>query len=158
PPRLAAPALLANQDLCILVNVSLTREPTKGVEGLAGDFVDELSRFVRQGHGLIMFAGDNVEPAAYNRVFGKAGLLPLPIKSVIERPFDDPLLFNRDSIALASYQPLKEGESYKLFGLVPTWKALLLDEVDSPNSHSVSDTKKTEKPLTIAVRYSNGQP
>src|SRR5262249_33215972 len=147
---------LAKQDLCVLVNVALERDLSKGIDAPPEDFFDELGKFVRQGHGLIVFAGENVKAAAYNRILGKAGLLPLPLKGVVDRPFDDPLLFNRDSVALAAYQPLKESESYKLFGLIPTWKAILLDEADTSKSDSSGEakselTKKKDSPLTVTV-------
>jgi hypothetical protein len=50
-------------------------------------FVDEVRQFVRRGGALVAFAGKNVVPEDYNRLFhkGDGDLLPLPIAEIVER-------------------------------------------------------------------------
>jgi hypothetical protein len=82
--------------------------------------------------------------------------LPLPIKNIIDRPFADPLVFNPDSVALSAYQPFKSSENYKLFGLIPTWKALALEE--KATRASEDGPKKDAGGPTVAFRYASGEP
>lgn len=167
-PRLAAPALLAKQELCILVNVALQADPKnpKGAQVLPADFVEELAKFVRQGHGLIIYAGDNVDPEAYNRILGKKhGLLPLPLKAVAEQ--QKPWLLNRNSAALPAYWKFKDDDYFQDFNSIEVFKFM---EVEEPvrkepqkaavEPHGDSPPSKDGKPdpLTIAFRYNNGKP
>ncbi len=165
PPRLASPALLAKQDLCVLVNTPLQAD-LKHPEALPSDFLDELGRFVREGHGLIIAAGDHVQPEAYNRLLGKKlGLLPMPIKGVMERSLKEPLLVNRDSFALSAFLKFKDDEFYKDFNRVETYKALDLDETASPSpavedllAPDPSPSKGEGAVATVALRFQNGSP
>lgn len=128
PPRLASPALLAKQDLCILVNAAAQAD-LKQRDALAGDFLNELGRFVREGHGLLIFAGDHVQPEAYNRLLGrKLGLLPLKIKGIVDKSIQEPLLVNRDSFDLPAFLKFKTDDFYKDFNRIEAYKALELDE------------------------------
>ncbi len=166
-PRLASPALLAKTDLCILVNVALQPDLKRQTEVLPADFVEELARFVKQGHGLIVYAGDNVAPEPYNRILGsKHGLLPLPIKKVNE--VKKPLHINRHSAALPAYMNFKEDDYYKDFSKVEVFRSLELEQpamVEVPkneetpkNSPPADKTDKEKNLLTIALRYDNDQP
>jgi len=77
-PRLAAPLQLADKDLCILVDVPLRPSVSNEAGHLSTGFLERLAKFVREGHGLLIFAGPHVEPEAYNQVLEeKYGLLPL---------------------------------------------------------------------------------
>ena len=90
-PRLAAPALLNKADLCILVNVALAADAKKPAEVLPADFVEALAGFVNQGKGLLIYAGENIAPEPYNRLLGKKlGLLPMPIKGIMDFPIKPP--------------------------------------------------------------------
>jgi uncharacterized protein YjbJ (UPF0337 family) len=83
--RLATAALLQNQDICILVNCAL--QGKAGADALEANFVEALDPFVREGHGLLIFSGDNVEPEPYNKILGKKlGLLPLPLMPALKIP------------------------------------------------------------------------
>jgi hypothetical protein len=169
PPRLAAPALLAKQDLCILVNAAVQTD-AKQPTALASDFLDELGRFVRQGKGLLIFAGDQVQPAAYNRVLGqRLGLLPLPIKGVVQRAVKEPLLINRDSFELPALLKFKTDELYKDFNRVEVWKALELDTGrlapvrrtgtdPAPAEEGDAEAATAEMPPIVALRYQNSLP
>jgi hypothetical protein len=158
PPRLASPALLARQDLCILVNVALQAD-LKQRETLPADFLDELGRFVRQGHGLIICAGDQVRPEPYNRLLGqKLGLLPMKINGVVERSLKQPLLVNRDSFELPAFLKFKADEFYKDFSRVEAYKALELEPFAAAATKPGDAGAKAEPPVTVALRFNNGLP
>ena len=64
----------ADFDLVILANVAqLDRENTQRLE-----------KYVKEGGGLLLLSGDQVEPATWNRIFWKQGngLLPAPLKDI----------------------------------------------------------------------------
>ncbi len=152
PARLAAPALLARADLCFLVNVNL--QPRAGVKGDAvpADFVEELGRFVRQGHGLVVYAGDNVRADAYGAVLGKRqGLLPLPIRGVYRTDTGTPLVIDRASFSLPAFAKFKDDERYKDFSRTEVWKALELDEAPARD-------RPDDEPATVALRTADGKP
>jgi hypothetical protein len=71
--------LLDGQDACVLADVPVGT----GVAGaLRPDFLDRLARFVRDGGGLLIFAGPHVDPDAYNTQLGSGlGLLPARLVS-----------------------------------------------------------------------------
>ena len=107
----AAPGLLADKDVCILVNA-----PLGGPGSVPEDFVQRLGEFVKDGHGLLITGGpnvqkDDVQPAARQgrveavadgtrrRVRGAEGqaavpgpehdrreVVPGPVQAVGERP------------------------------------------------------------------------
>ena len=128
-PRLASPARLANQDLCILVNVALKANLKKPAEVLPADFADELAKFVRDGHGLMIFAGDHVAAEPYNKILGDdLGLLPVKIKGFLNAPEKSPFLLNRNSVGLPAFWKFKEDERYKDFDKVHVFRTLELEE------------------------------
>jgi len=128
-PRFAAPALLAKQDICILVNCSLKADPKFPGTPLAKDFIEELERFVRQGHALMIFAGDNVSPTHYNEILGKQhGLLPTKINGLFDMPQEKPLFFNRGSAGLPAFWKFRDEDFYKNFNDVAVWRALDMAE------------------------------
>ncbi|MCI0684945.1 MAG: BatA domain-containing protein [Gemmataceae bacterium] len=170
PPRLASPALLARQDLCILVNAA-AQPDLKHRDALARDFLDELGRFVREGHGLIIFAGDQVQADAYNRLLGqKLGLLPLKIKGVVERAIKEPLLVNRDSFDLPAFLKFKTDEFYKEFNRVEAYQALELDESQAAAASRAGPSDPVQRagpdgnqeasaaPARVVLRFQNGLP
>jgi hypothetical protein len=163
-PRLAAPALLAKTDLCILVNVALEADAKKPADVLPADFLDELAGFVRHGKGLIIYAGDNVAPDAYNRLLGKKhGLLPLPIKGVLEHPVKSPLKLNPGSAGIPAFWKFRDDEYYKGLKDVEVYKALDLEEPEKAAKAKDDATaneprEKKQDPLTVALRYANGKP
>src|SRR5262249_12817058 len=128
-PRLASPARLTNQDLCILVNVALKANPKHPAEVLPADFADELAKFVRDGHGLMIFAGDHVAAEPYNKILGDdLGLLPLKIKGFIEAQPKSPLLVNRNSVGLPAFWKFKENDFYKSMDFIEVYRSLELEE------------------------------
>jgi hypothetical protein len=157
PARLASPALLAKADLCFLVNVSL--QPKIGIKGDAApaDFVEELGRFVRQGHGLVVFAGDNVRADAYNQLLGKKqGLLPLPIKGTYRASAGAPLLVDRESFALPAFGKFKDDDYYKDFSKVEVWQAL--DLIEPVAKDDDAKPKAEDESVTVVLRANDGKP
>ena len=59
----ASPGHLADKEVCVLVNA-----PVGGPGSLQADFVQSLGEFVKQGHGLLITSGPNVEKTVYNRL------------------------------------------------------------------------------------------
>jgi hypothetical protein len=178
--RLASPQLLKNQDICVLVNCSL--QAKVGVEGLPTDFIEALEPFVRkEGHGLIMFSGDNVKPDVYNKLLGKKlGLLPMPLKAAV-RADKKPFKVDRQSFRFGppAFWIFKDDEKfYKEFDEVEVWQHLQLDEaaarderekdkkaalenkdVDPADADKKDDVVvKEDNPRNVLLRLNNNQP
>ncbi len=96
----ASPGLLADQEVCILLNV-----PLGGAGALPADVVQRLGEFVKEGHGLLIASGANVEKNTYNRLLGAAGsdLLPMELGDVYESPKEKPFFPDPNSIDLQSF-------------------------------------------------------
>jgi hypothetical protein len=165
-PRQASPLLLANQNLCILADVALDGAGKRQTEGLSAEFIDHLSTFVRQGHGLIIFGGDNVQPDAYNRVLGHGkgqGLLPATLKGVHEAPAREPLLINRRSGLLPGLVRFQDDNYKQVSELVRVWKTLEVEEpapqapAKAANQEKADPAAKSEAARVI-LRYNDGKP
>jgi hypothetical protein len=146
PVRMASKVALENQDVCILVNCAL--ESKFNVDGLPGEFVEALEPFVRGGRGLVIFSGDQVDPEAYNKVFGeKLGLLPAALKSVVkaenvvQKKVGDkvvgqvePFVMNRSSFGSGpkAFWKFKEDLLFKSFDEVQVFQHLEIDEGTTP--------------------------
>ncbi len=101
-PQGALPALLADKDVCILVDVPLSDPPT----GLRQDFIDRLIRFVQDGKGLWIIGGPQVKPADYNAMLGSGvatPLLPADLAQAVTAPVDRPFHPAVESIPTGSY-------------------------------------------------------
>lgn len=159
PARLASPALLAKADLCFLVNATLQAKVGLG-DAVPADFVEELGRFVRQGHGLVIFAGDNVRADAYNAILGKKqGLLPMPIKATHKVTTGSPMLVDRDSFALPAFGKFKDDDYYKDFAKVEVWQALeLIEPVAREPNEDDAKSRPPDDAATVALRLSDGKP
>jgi uncharacterized repeat protein (TIGR01451 family) len=157
--RLASPALLAKADLCILTDVALEPRPGKAAEVLPADFLAALDPYVRQGHGLVIFAGENVAADAYNRLLSKKyDLLPMRLVKAVKLPASKPLEFDRNSFTRPAFQPFRDDEYYKEFSKVGVWQAFELEE--SPGSTADAEKKddRDAPARGVLFRYSNGQP
>jgi hypothetical protein len=150
-PRLAAPGLLTEKDLCILTNVAVEPEPGRDAESLSPDFLEALSGFVRKGRGLLIFAGENVSIPAYNRQLSRKQLLPAGLKKLAERPAKDPLFLDRKSITSESYWNFREDEFYKSLNDVQVWRSFEVDEPDR-------GADKSGEGAQVLMRFTNGKP
>ncbi len=120
---------------------------------------------MREGKGLIVYAGDNVAPDAYNRILDKKyGLLPLPIKGVAQNPFQNPLKLNPGSAGIPAFWMFRDDDYYKGLKDVEIYKSLDLEEpekTDAKKDVPVAASEPSDKkhdPQTIAFRFSNGKP
>jgi hypothetical protein len=146
-PRQAVPSLLADKDICILVDTSL--KPSLANEGghLSPEFVDRLGGFVREGHGLMIFAGPHLEPDEYNKVLGdKLGLLPLQLGKPYEAPKDKPLHPDQASAELHSFLAKFREKNYDAIGNVEVQQ--------TQTTRALPGKAKTE----VILRWSDGQP
>jgi len=146
-PRQAVPSLLADKDICILIDTPLKPALTNEGGNLSPEFVDRLNGFVREGHGLMIFAGPHLEPDEYNKVLGdKLGLLPLQLGKPHEAPKDRPLHPDQASADLHSFLAKFREKSYEAISKV---------EVQQTQTTSAWPGKtKTE----VILRWSDGQP
>jgi hypothetical protein len=155
-PRLVAPAqaspeALTDKDLCVLVNVRAEDDRARRVAGLSPEFAEALERYVRGGKALLIFAGDRVDPAAYNRTFGGAhGLLPLKLTGVRSLPPQDELVIDRGSARDPAYWRFRDDEVYKALGSVRTGRYL---EGEEPPSDAAA---RGAEP--VLLRFTNGKP
>jgi von Willebrand factor type A domain/Aerotolerance regulator N-terminal/CARDB len=96
----AGPGLLADKEVCVLVNC-----PVGGPGSLPADFLQRLGEFVKDGHGLLVTSGPNVEKAVYNRVLGPGGsnLLPMELGDTFDVPKDTPIFPDPNSIDEKSF-------------------------------------------------------
>ncbi len=165
-PDRVSPKMLANKDLCILVNVALEPTAKKDTRVLLPEFVDALAGFVRDGHSVIVFGGPNVAPKAYNRLlYQQHRILPFPITAVSSStPPDRPLSFDRQSAAASPFLKLRE-EYYSGAeqGRVLRWLELLEGDRPEHDAQSVwasvtlQEGERPDDESRVLLRYSNGQ-
>lgn len=86
-----SPGHLNDKEVCILVNV-----PIGGPGSAPQDFIQRLPEFVKEGHGLLITSGPNVNRDVYNRTL--AGILPLEIGDAFDAPKEPPLFPDPNSI------------------------------------------------------------
>jgi hypothetical protein len=146
-PRQAVPRMLADKDLCILVNVALQPDDGGKVESLGREFVEALTGFVRSGHGLMISAGDRVAAESYNQVlYRQQGLLPLKLRASTVVPAEEAFKLDRTSAAGSPFfQRLREDRFYEAVNDVPVWGALDVEEEKTGDSR-------------VLLRYSTGRP
>ena len=152
PARLASPALLAKADLCIMTDVAVESRPGKSTDVLPGDFLAALEPFVRQGHGLVIFAGDNVSAEPYNRLLGKKhDLLPMALGKTVKTKVGEPLLLNRDKFTRPAFQPFRDDKYYEDFSQVGVWQAVDLVETRGEGATPQDDAKQKRRPGCAAA-------
>lgn len=98
------PRHLDGKDVVYLLNAPL-RSPENPVRGLSSEFLEELTRFVQRGGGLIIAGGDHVDPQQYSAVLGTSGqdLLPLPLKGYHITQENAPYRLSAPSVAADSF-------------------------------------------------------
>lgn len=145
----AGPGLLSDKEVCVLVNC-----PLGGPGSLQDDFVQRLGEFVKDGHGLLITSGPNVEKAVYNRVLGPGGLnmLPMPLGDHFTVPQDTPIFPDPASIddksflarfKLSANDPfLQLRDAYVLQGV----------GVAEPKADELKDSGR------VLMRYNDGRP
>jgi hypothetical protein len=153
-PRNAVPALLSDRDICILADCPLKGRLANEGGNLSPPFVEELSRFVKRGGGLMIFGGTHVEPDEYNRLlFDQYGLLPLrlgqqPILVPDDKP---PFMANVEDIPRSSFLKLfrEEKSLSNPLALAPVIGAL--------DTRELTDEERAPGTVRIDLRYTNGK-
>lgn len=175
PARQATPEMLKGQDICILVNCAAERRAGWVADALPESFLEALEPFVKkEGHGLIVFSGDNVQPEAYNKVLGKKlGLLPLPLKQVVKATGNAPFFVDRSTFGAGptAYRNFKEDNYFMSFDLVGVWQHVDLDDsgVAKPAAKEKKDDADDKKddapaaraednPVTVIARLDSDRP
>jgi hypothetical protein len=132
-------SLLADREVCILVNVPMS--------GLSREFLERLTAWVKQGHGLFISTGSNVEPASYNRVMGPApgfDLLPAELGQAFTAKDDNPLRLSSESIPLQSY--------------LERFKESPLNQIANVEVLSGFETREPRDGARTLLKFTNGQP
>ncbi|MCS6976635.1 MAG: BatA domain-containing protein [Gemmatales bacterium] len=143
-PRQAAPAMLADKDLCILANVRLASSASDP-DALAPEFVDRLADFVRSGKGLLVFLGDQVNPVMYNQSMAqKHPLLPGRLGDVVRLPNNDPVRLDPSTCDPHGYLAGFREEPLNRIGQVEVDQYFGLDRLDEA--------------AAVVLRYSDGRP
>jgi PAS domain S-box-containing protein len=149
PPNRAAPALLGDKDLVILVNAPAEDDRSRRVTGLPPDFLDALERFVRGGKPLFIIAGNQVVPEAYNRVLGKQhGLLPFELARVRALTDKSEVGIDRAAIREPAFWKLRDDEAYSALARVKTYRYI---EAAEP----AADGKAADP---VLLRFTDGKP
>lgn len=131
PAGRALPKDLAGKDLCLLVDVSLKASGKEEGSVLASDFIRALPAFVQQGHGVMIFAGERVEPEAYNDLlYLQARLLPYPISRVENAARDKPWTLDRQSAEKEPFSRFRQEVGYASIDRIEVRKSLVLNEKD----------------------------
>ncbi len=149
--HLATADLLAKADLCFLVDVPLKASANSAVPPLLQTFLKDLEMFVRNGHGLVVFAGPHVDSKTYNEIlFDQYALLPLKIGKVYAVPHERREFLDPETAAPSSYlSKFREG-ALKIIARVEITSAL---DLEPPT------TEQAEKEgAAVLLRYTNGKP
>ncbi len=141
---------------------------------LRSDFLDALDPFVRKGHGLIVFSGDNVQPDAYNKLLGKklGFLRPCRSRGIVKATGQEPFVINRKSFGQGplAYQNFKDDDYYRAFDFVEVWQHVEMDEnaAKQPAKAKIDDepvepekenhAAKEDDLVSVIVRLDNGKP
>jgi hypothetical protein len=151
-PKLAAAAFLADADVCILVDVAL-KSPTVGeLAPLAPEFIERLDAFVKEGHGLVVFAGPRVDAKNYNAaLFERYPLLPLKVGKAYTTPADRPMLIDTESASPSSYLGKFREAPLDILGKVEFTGAVDLE----PPSR---EQQMEQEGAAVLLRYTNGKP
>jgi hypothetical protein len=147
----ASPRMLANKDLCVLVNARLDAAGKNEGGNLSPEFLKNLAAFVRDGHGLMIFAGDHVEAESYNRLLHEQyRLLPGRIQRIADAPADKPWTLDRQSAEAHPFAKFREEEGYAGVDRIEVRRALELEKPAQAPA-ALDETR-------VLLRYSNGMP
>lgn len=145
-PLEASPALLADMDACILVNVPFPSPGEMTPGAVPQEFVERLARFVREGHGLLIFGGARVTVDLYNRAFFEEHpLLPFKLLPVESAPAAGPLHPDPGSADASSFLAAFREEPLSRLSQANVFQWIGVDE-------------RTEKDCHVPLRYANGRP
>jgi hypothetical protein len=142
--RQAVLSLLADRELCILVNSAVQPDERNGQEALSPEFLDALAGFVRRGHGLMIFAGDRVTADPYNRLlYQQEKLLPLKPTGLGHGPVH----LDRNSAGSTFFSLFRTDDYYKGLNAVEVRSRLVGEE-----------PAKGDEAAQVVLRYADGRP
>ncbi|HJZ94837.1 MAG TPA: hypothetical protein VKE40_28480, partial [Gemmataceae bacterium] len=145
----ASPGLLNDKEVCVLVNA-----PVGGPGSLPADFVQRLGEFVKDGHGLLITSGPNVQKDVYNRLFGRdgSGLLPMDLGDQFEVPANTPIFPDPNSIDEKSFLARFKLSANDPFLQLRDAFVLKAVGVQEPKADNLKDTGR------VLMRYNDGRP
>lgn len=150
-PANASPKLLANKDLCILVDARLSQGGDEEAGSVPPEFIKALAAFVQDGHALMIFAGNHVDAEAYNRLlFEQHRLLPMKITGIASAPTDKPLTMDRQSAVAYPFLRFRQ-EGFTSIDKVEVRKALDLEEPKTTDGSAGDEVR-------VLLRFNNGRP
>lgn len=156
-PNEATPALLNDSDLCILANVPASDRDRNGIPGLSPAFADRLSKFVSEGHGLIIGAGEFTMPAGYNAVFKPLGLLPFDLTASDTTKPETPFHPAPDTTESPSFlSKVREGQFADATAKVEVWTYMGTDEASATGGR-VMMRLDNGKPILVAKNVGEGE-
>jgi hypothetical protein len=144
-PRQAGGELLKDKAVCILANVPMADD----ADAPTMEFLDALNGYVHKGGSLLIYGGDNVSFAAYNKVLGS--LLPVPLGEAVAFPLDKPVSLDRKSVALPDFDHLRTDTYFEKLSVFPIVKTVSQEEPGRSAKGQASAAR-------VVIRYSNGQP
>lgn len=145
-PSEASPSLLADADMCILANVSFPSPGEDPSLSVSEEFVERLTRFVQEGHGLLIFGGPQTTIDQYNRVlFEEHPLLPYKLLPPEIAPPSAPLRPDPASAEASSF-------------LAPFREEPLNRIAETNVFQSIGVEERIEKDCHIPLRYGNKKP
>jgi hypothetical protein len=145
----ASAAFLTEADVCVLVDAPLKPSALGGGAKLAPAFLKRLDEWVKEGRGLIIYAGPRVDAKTYNEVlFDQYALLPMKLAKPYTTPRDRLVLLDPDSVRRDSYLGKFRDPPYNKIITVNLTTAY---DLESPGQQS-QDTSKT------LLSYTNGKP
>ena len=157
-PNEATPALLNDADLCILANVSARDSDRNGIPGLSQAFADRLAKFVSEGHGLIIGAGEFTMPKGYNEVFKPLGLLPFDLTAVDTTKPEIPFKPAPDTTESPSFLSRLREEPYATVTAdADVWSYIGTNEATTPNPGRVVLRLDNGKPILVAKALGEGE-
>ena len=157
-PDEASPALLNDADFCILVNVPASDRDRPGIPGLSQPFVDRLAKFVSEGHGLLIGAGEFTMPKGYNDVFRPLGLLPFELSAAETTKPETPFKPAPDTTESPSFlMRLREEPYATVTADVDIWKYLGTNEANPATSGRVLMRLDNGKPVLTAKALGDGE-
>jgi hypothetical protein len=150
-PRQAGGELLKDKAICILTNVPVAEDAFVDPEAPTQEFLDALAGFVKKGGGLMIFGGDKVSAASYNKVLGKAGVLPLPLTDIETYDIKEGVVgINPKSAGLVAFDHFRSDELFAPLKDFPIIKTLGMQE-------PAKDAKAPDT-ARVVFRYTNGKP
>src|SRR5262249_28176099 len=108
---------------------------------LSPEFLRALAAFVQEGKGLIVFAGDRVEPEPYNRLlFDQLRLLPYRLGKVESTKEDEPWLLAR-ATAAGPFARFREEQGYATLDRIETRRRLSLEPPKDEDAEAKAESR-----------------